>query len=199
MIIYDIEIENAIPGKNETRKENIKYCGGWTDYGNMGIACIGVFDTAIRRTRVFLKDNLDEFQKLISTSDCIIGFNNHRFDNRVLRANGIDLPLGRSYDILEEVWRSLKLSMNFHPATHGGLKLDAFAHANFRIRKTSDGAKAPIDWQEGRHGAVIDYCLADVEITRRLLNRILYNGSLKHPTTNDEIQIRKPSPEVNLK
>lgn len=196
MIIYDIEIEKAILGRNQTPVPNIKYCGGFTDYGNMGIACIGAFDTAIRRTRVFLKDNLDEFQRLISASDCIVGFNNHRFDNRILRANGIDLPLGKSYDILEEIWRGLGLSMNFHPATHGGLKLDAFAHANFRIRKTGDGANAPIDWQNGNQGKVIDYCLADVEITRLLLTRILFRGSLKHPTTGDEIPIRKPSPEV---
>lgn len=197
MIIYDIEIEKAILGRNETRRENIEYCGGFNDYGNMGIAVVGAFDTAIRRTRVFLKDNLDDFQKLISASDCVVGFNNHRFDNRILRANGIDLPLGRSYDILEEIWRSLGLSMNYNSATHGGLSLDNFAYANFRIRKTGNGALAPVDWQTGNQGKVIDYCLADVEITRLLLNRILYRGSLKHPTTNEEVPIRKPSPEVN--
>jgi len=196
MIIYDIEIEKAILGRRDTPKENIKYCGGFNDYQNMGIAVIGAFDTEVGRTRVFLKDNFADFQKLIDSTDCIIGFNNHRFDNRILRANGIDFGVGKSYDILEEIWRGLGLSMNFHPATHGGLSLDAFAYANFRIRKTGSGATAPIDWQEGRKGAVIDYCLADVEMTRRLVQKILWQGKLKHPVTNHDIIIRKPSPEV---
>lgn len=196
MIIYDIEIENAILGRNETPKSNIKYCEGFHDFANMGIACIGVADLSVGRTRVFLKDNLAEFEKIFRESDCIVGFNNHRFDNRLLIANGLTLPVGKSYDILEEIWKSLGLSITYRWETHGGLSLDEFAYANFKIRKTGSGATAPIDWQEGRKGKVIDYCLADVEMTRRLLQRIINKGSLKHPKTGEEIKIRRPSPEV---
>jgi hypothetical protein len=196
MLIYDIEIEKAILGKGETPKTGINYCGGFNDFANMGIACVGVYDFNIGRTRVFLKDNLAEFEKIFCASDCNVGFNNHRFDNRLLIANGLSFPVGKSYDILEEVWRGLGLSMTFRPETHGGLSLDNFAYANFRITKNGKGATAPIDWQEGRRGKVIDYCLSDVEITRRLLQRIVNKGSLKHPKTGEEIKIRKPSPEV---
>lgn len=196
MLVYDIEIEKAILGKNETPKANIKYCNGWGDFKNMGIAVIGVYDLNIGRTRVFLKDNLQEFGKLVEETDCIVGFNNHRFDNQLLLANGLMIKSGKSYDILEEIWRSLGLSMEYKWQTHGGLSLDELAYANFKIRKTGTGMKAPIDWQEGRRGSVIDYCLSDVEITRRLLNRITNRGSLKHPKTSQEIFIKKPSPEV---
>lgn len=196
MLVYDIEIEKAILGRGEVAKAHIKYCGGFNDFGNMGIACIGVADLAVGRTRVFLKDNLAEFEEIFRESDCNVGFNNHRFDNRLLVANGLSMPIGNSYDILEEIWKALGLSMNYRWETHGGLSLDEFAYANFKIRKTGKGAMAPIDWQEGRKGKVIDYCLADVEMTRRLLQRIQNRGSLKHPKTGEEIKIRKPSPEV---
>lgn len=196
MLIYDIEIENAILGRGEVSRSGIKYCSGFNDFANMGITVIGVYDCAIERSRIFLKDNLDEFEKIFRASDCNVGFNNHRFDNRLLIANKITMPVGKTYDILEEIWRGLGLSMTYRWETHGGLSLDEFAYANFKIKKNGKGANAPIDWQEGRKGKVIDYCLSDVEITRRLLNRIINKGSLKHPKTGEEIKIRKPSPEV---
>ncbi len=198
MIIYDIEIEKAILGRNKTRKPNIKYCDGFHDFENMGIACIGVHDLKIGRTRIFLKDNLSAFESLVRETDCVVGFNNRRFDDHILLANGVSLPEAKSYDILEQIWLSLRLPLEYDYKTHGGLNLDNFAYANCRIRKTGDGATAPIDWQEGRRGKVLDYCLADVEMTRRLLERIINQGSLKHPQTNEEIPIRKPSPEVKI-
>lgn len=196
MIIYDIETENAILGRNEFAKPNIKYCAGFDDFKNMGISVIGVIDLATERTRVYLKDNLAEFAALVQSCDCVVGFNNHKFDDKLLAANGVSIPDGKSYDILAEVWRGLGLGMRYRHETHGGLSLDALVHANFRIRKTGSGALAPIDWQEGRHGKVIDYCLADVELTRRLLDKIIKCGKLKNPKTGEEFAVRKPSPEV---
>jgi hypothetical protein len=38
--IYDLEIAKAIPPKVDAdRLPGIEYCGGWTDYANMGVAC----------------------------------------------------------------------------------------------------------------------------------------------------------------
>ncbi len=196
MIIYDIETENAILGRNEFAKDGIKYCGGWTDFAGMGISVICAHDLSTERTRVYLKDNLGEFAALVERCDCVVGFNNHRFDDLLLKAHGIEIPAGKSYDILEEVWRGLGLGMTYRYETHGGLSLDSIVYANLRHRKTGSGATAPIDWQEGRLGKVIDYCLADVELTRRLLVKIINCGRLKNPKTGEEFNIRKPSPEV---
>lgn len=197
MIIYDIETEKAILGRNEIAKSNIEYCTGFSDFSNMGISVIGTYDMATERTRVFLKDNLEEFGTLLNSTDCAIGFNNKNFDNKLLIANGVAMPNpNKFYDILQEIWHSLGIGTTFRPDTHGGLSLDAFVYANFKIRKTGKGADAPIDWQEGRKGKVIDYCLADVELTRRLLDKIIKCGKLRNPKTNEDIFIRKPSPEV---
>lgn len=197
MLIYDIEIEKAILGKKDIMKPNIEYCGGFDDFKNMGIACIGVFDMATERTRVFLKDNLDEFQQLVRNADCMVGYNSKRFDNRLLIANGVAIPHpNKFYDILEEIWKSLGIGTTYRHETHGGLSLNEVAYINLRCKKTGNGATAPIDWQENRRGKVIDYCLADVELTRRLLVKIINSGKLKNPQTGEEIAIRKPSPEV---
>ncbi len=42
MIIYDIEIENAILGRNETKKDGIKYCAGFQDFDGMVLVLIVV-------------------------------------------------------------------------------------------------------------------------------------------------------------
>jgi hypothetical protein len=196
MIIYDIETENAILGRNEVKQPDVKYCEGWHDFAGMGISCIGVIDYATETTRVFLKDNLQAFAELIRASNCIVGFNNHRFDNRLLMARGVPLPVGRSYDILEEIWRGLGLAPEFNYQTHGGLSLDAMVKANFGRSKTDSGALAPVLWQRGEHGRVIDYCLADVALTRMLLDRIIRRGELVDPRTGQKFSVRPPSPEV---
>lgn len=196
MIIYDIETENAILGRNESRRDGIKYCDGFHDFAGMGIACVGVIDYASESPRVFLADNLQTLGELVRSANVVVGFNNHRFDDRLLAANGIEIPDGRSYDILEEVWRGLGLAPEFNYRTHGGLSLGALAEANFRRRKTENGALAPVMWQQGERGRVIDYCLADVALTRMLLDRIIRRGELVDPRTGKTFPVRPPSPEV---
>lgn len=196
MIIYDVETEKAILGRNEKADQGIDYCAGFGDFANMGISVIGVYDYSVERPRVFLEDNFEEFQKLIDAAECVVGFNNHKFDNKLLDANNIKIPLEKSYDILEEIWKSLGIGTNFHPETHGGLSLDALVYANFKICKNGKGADAPKLWQCGRQGEVIDYCLADVELTRRLTEKILKSGKLRNPKTNLDICIRRPLSEV---
>lgn len=192
MLIYDIEIANAIPDSRNPRQPDITYCSGWSDYQGMGIAVIGCYDYATDRMRVFCQDNLIDFGTLAVTSDCVVGFNSHRFDNRILAANHITILPEKSYDILEEVWRGLGLGPDFRPETHGGYSLEALCRANFGKAKTGNGALAPIWWQRGGIGSVVDYCLQDITLTKKLLDRIIRAGFLTCPKTQSPISIRKP-------
>lgn len=191
MIIYDIEIEKAIPGGQQDNA-NVKYCKGWTDYAGMGIAVLACYDFSSDSSRVFMEDNLDEFAELIKHTDCLVGFNSHRFDNNILTANKIFVPGGRSYDILEEIYKSLGLGPKWDFKTHGGFSLDAMCEANFGRKKSGDGGLAPVNFQRGRIGSVVDYCLMDVTLTRKLLERIIKRGELINPKTGQLIKIRKP-------
>lgn len=185
-ILYDIEIIKAIPDKSPIPE--IQYCGGWNDHANMGISVIGfcqiltgdddpfaVLDTrdplssfAISKPDYLIGDEfgLAAFAKLANDADGVIGFNSRNFDDRVMLAVGY--PVATTYDLLEEVRIAAYGSADFLGAPKGySYKLGKIGEANGHA-KTGDGANAAIQWQNGEHRAVIEYCLNDVAITAQL-------------------------------
>jgi hypothetical protein len=174
-LIYDIEIVKAIPPKNHANRiPGIEYCNGWHDHGNMGVSVIGAYDYLEDRYRAFCRDNFDAFQQLVDEREWIVGFNSIAFDNRVVAAcELIRVPDEKSYDLLVELWRAAGLGPQYRHPTHAGFGLDAVCEANFGLKKSGHGALAPVDWQQGRIGSVIDYCLNDVRLTKRLLDQVL--------------------------
>lgn len=193
MIIYDVEIKRGIPGENEERFLGIEYCGGWRDFPNMGLAVICAYDCRDDRYRVFCEDNFSDFQALVDDRSVIVGFNNLAFDNRLCEANGIVVPAAKSYDVLVEVWAGAGLGPVFERATHGGFGLEALSDVNFGLKKSGNGAFAPVLWQQRKIGAVIDYCLEDVRLTRLLLERIMVSGVVRDPRDQDKtLMVRRP-------
>ena len=178
MIIYDCEIINT-PDQNPPK--GVKKCGGWRDFGNMGISCICAYDYTTDEYRVFLEDNLEAFQKLVNSHEVIVGFNSIAFDNRLCKAYGLSVQNEKRYDLLCEVRAACGLSLNFEDGKreeHVSLSLDALSERNFGLKKSGHGANAPILWQQGKFGAVIDYCLRDVMLTKKLMDRILNKGKV---------------------
>ena len=168
IIIYDSEIINCVPDWKTERDPAYKYCNGWGDYKGMGIAVICAFDFSEMRYRVFLEDNFDAFQELADSADIICGYNSHSFDDNLMEAHGIRVK--SNYDLLRFVRVASGQPADFtRGKTKGGYTLGAVAGANFGGSKTEDGAHAPKMWQDGKHGRVIDYCLEDVRLTRRII------------------------------
>jgi hypothetical protein len=194
-VIFDLEIENAIPDRKSTSMEGVKYCEGWHDHANMGISVLGALDWSLDRPRVFCKDNREEFRSL-TTDDSIlfVGFNSKRFDAKVVKQSwSMEIRAAYHYDILEEIWLAHNLDPDkFQPRTHGGFGLDAVCAANGMGGKSGNGALAPVDWQRGKIGAVIDYCLHDVYLTSRLFHRIHAGLHIICPKTGRELHLRKP-------
>ncbi|CAB5083340.1 hypothetical protein IST4116A_01234 [Burkholderia cenocepacia] len=178
-LIYDIEIVKAILGRGEERIEGIQYCDGWHDHAGMGISVIGAYDYAEARYRVFCEDNLDEFVALCAERAPLVSFNGIGFDDKVINAT-LDpysaMPKSFRYDLLAEIWRAAGLDPTFGGNSHTGYGLDATCEVNFGIRKSGNGAHAPIAWQQGRVGEVIDYCLNDIRITKRLFDHAVVLG-----------------------
>lgn len=181
MIVLDVEIKKAILGRGETPIEGIEYCKGWRDFEGMGIACVCTYDINTHLSRAFRFDEEDQkhaFENYIS-GEPTAGFNTRRFDNTLLHHHGVDVEKigGEHYDILEEIWIALGLNPDkFYPKTHGGWGLDAVCQATLGIAKTGHGALAPVWWQQGKQGKVIDYCLNDVWMEAQLLQWIIGNG-----------------------
>jgi hypothetical protein len=192
MLIYDLEILKAIPPDDAKNKHGaVKYCSGWRDFERMGISVIGAYDYKESRYRVFCLDNFGEFQRLVNIRNTLIGFNNIEFDNNLLRANGIEIDDNKCIDLLQIVWNAVGLKPPYNKDTHAGYGLNAICAANFGKEKSGRGDVAPVAWQMGNYGEVIDYCLNDIRLTKILYNHLDYYRSLKNPKTGTKIYIEK--------
>jgi len=185
IIVYDLEIIKAIQSRGEAIRPGIEYCGGWDDHAGMGISAITAYDYAADRYRVFLEDNFGEFVHLCKSRPTIIGFNSIQFDDRVCAAAGLDVVT--TYDLRVEILNALKEGKFAR-----GLNLDAIAAANLGTTKSGHGADAPANWQKGLKGDVIDYCLEDTRITKKIVDRILRFGELIDPRNKRVFPIRRP-------
>lgn len=193
-IIYDCEIVRAIQGRGEPRLPGIEYCGGWDDIENMGISVIGCYDVRDHRYRVFMRDNLDSFRALVDEAELIVGFNCLAFDNRLLRANGVAVDDERSYDLLVEMWRAHGLPGHYAGSRHNVFSLDACARANLGQGKSGHGELAPVLYQRGQYGELVDYCLQDVRLTWGLFSALFMQaGCLVSPKTNRRVPLRHPA------
>lgn len=197
LLIYDLEIVRAIRSNDqEPFKIGIEYCGGWDNKANMGISCLCVYDYAEDRYRVFFEDNMGAFYEL-ADKRTLVGFNSISFDDEVVKAyaqlRGLKAAVKTKYDLLVETWIAAGLPGVFQSnATHGNFGLGKMAQANLGIGKSGSGALAPVDWQQGRRGTVVDYCLHDVWMTKRLIDLVRVNrGALRDP--------RNPSRVLTLK
>ncbi len=187
MIIYDIEIQKLIPPKTGERLPDFAYCEGWTDYVGMGLACAVIYDAARQEYHVFDEFDLDKLKNRLDRADIICGFNNLNFDNNVLAAYDISIPRHKNYDILLEVAKAAGT-----PDNYSGLSLDAIASANLNLKKSGNGADAPKWYQSGSYGKLFNYCLADVRLTKQILDRIIETGHLINPRNNKWIRVRRP-------
>ncbi|HQU83885.1 MAG TPA: hypothetical protein PKY59_12195 [Pyrinomonadaceae bacterium] len=187
MLIYDIEIQNLIAKKGEEVLADFKYCKGFDDFFGMGFACAATFDTARNEYRIFDEFMLEDLKGALHRTDVIVGFNCIRFDNKVLAPYEISIPENKCYDLLIEIAKAAGT-----PNDYKGLSLGAICKANFGTEKTGDGKNAPILYQRGRFGELHDYCLADVRLTKQLLDKILECGHIINPRTNKWIRVARP-------
>lgn len=173
MIIYDAEIRNAILGRGETAVPGIHYCHGWGDYIGMGIACICTYDTHTHEPRVFLEDNIAEFAEYLKGQPTA-GFNSLGFDNKLLAAFGVEIELEDHFDIIRGIWDSDGINLDGTlNSRKRGWKLDNIMQHTFALAKSGSGAHAPIWWQQGRFGKVIDYCARDNWLAAKLAAHLL--------------------------
>ena len=133
--------------------------GGWHRADLMGISCAVLYDSKKDTYFEFLDDQVSQLVEHLKTCDLVVGFNIKKFDFRVL-GGYLDFSFGNLsvLDILEEV----------HGRLGYRLSLDHLASVTLGKKKTADGLQALRWWKQGRIREIIDYCKADVEITRDL-------------------------------
>lgn len=167
IVVYDCEIENVIDGVNVT----------WSTHDKMGLSVACLYDYRTDDWHVYLKNDLQAICDRLKTADLVVGFNTEGFDEKLLRGLGGDMPEKiKNFDMLYHS----RIATGWNPKDRfpKGLRLDNHLEHMFgkENMKTTHGENAPIWWQEGRHGEVISYCLADVKRERMLFEHIVEHG-----------------------
>lgn len=178
LVIYDTEIRHGVITHDNPAKSGYKYAKGWTDFPGMGISVICAYDILEARYRVFLEDNFSDFMELVEKRDGVLGFNNFRFDDKLLRDNGLYLSRTKSHDLADAIWHAAGIPQGEHPRR---LSLNACCAAHNLPQKSGNGADAPQDFQDGRIGRVIDYCLNDVRCTLHLYRYLVRCSGMIDP------------------
>ncbi|MDW7773954.1 MAG: DEAD/DEAH box helicase [Desulfobulbaceae bacterium] len=133
--------------------------GGWHRADRMGVSIAVLYDACTDAFLSFREDEIDRLIDHLFSLDLVIGFNNKRFDNRVLAAYTTqrlaDLP---ALDILEEIYTQLGYR----------LSLERLAEHTLGIRKNGSGLLALQWFKEGRLDLIDKYCCRDVKITKDL-------------------------------
>lgn len=174
-IVVDVEIQKCIGGEI-----------GWNDTHLLGVGCAVVYEYLSDRFRVYGHQDLQELRDRILQADRVSGFNTFNFDFPVIfgfqkndwvtpspEVARIKETLGeKSNDILRRIWVALGLNPDkFVPQTHGGYSLDVVSKGTLRANgKIANGAIAPVWYQAGEFGKLINYCVDDVALERDLTN-----------------------------
>ena len=104
------------------------------------------------------------------------------------QALGIQIPVNRSWDLL----RAVRVARGEGPGSVGGPNLDTLAKANFLQGKSGSGAFAPILWQKGKLGQVVDYCLNDCLTLKKLIELVIA-GRLRDPDSGRILPVTLPA------
>jgi len=107
----------------------------------------------------FTEETIGELIERLFALDLVVGFNNKRFDNKVLSPYTTS-DLGRlpSLDILETITDRLGYR----------LSLDRLAETTLKVKKTGNGLEALRWFKHGEISKLTEYCRKDVELTRDL-------------------------------
>ena len=164
-IVVDVEIQKTI---EETP-------GGWDATDKLGVAVAVVYEFLTDRFRVYgdTPAELIALRERLMRADRISGYNIWKFDFPVIFGlpgrSRVDALLPRTNDMLRRIWQSLGLNPDTFSRAHGGWKLDAVARGTLgSVGKIANGAQAPLWYQAGRWGEVVNYCVDDVTLERDL-------------------------------
>lgn len=143
--------------------------GGWGRIDKMGLSLAVLYDSSVDEYVTYMENEATRLVDHLYEFDIVVGFNNIRFDNRVLSAytdkNLNQLP---SLDLLGEVQNQLGYR----------LSLNSLAEHTLGEKKSADGLQALRWYKEGRFDQIRKYCRKDVEITRDLFLHALERGFL---------------------
>jgi DEAD/DEAH box helicase domain-containing protein len=131
--------------------------GGWHRADRMGISVAILYDSVSDSFKTYLEKDIPDLIRDLQTFDLVVGFNNKRFDNKVLSAYSVfNLATLPTLDIMEKISNRLGYR----------LSLDRLAEHTLGVKKSANGLQALQWYKEGKMEEIIRYCRQDVKITR---------------------------------
>jgi DEAD/DEAH box helicase domain-containing protein len=144
---------------------------GGSDPADLKIALVGIHDSETGTYQSFLEPELPKLWPVLERTDILVGYNSDHFDIPLLnKYYPGDLSRIRSLDLMVEMYKSMGRRV----------KLDAVAEGTLGMNKSAGGAQSLVWWRAGEIDKVRAYCLKDVEITKKIFDYALKNGSLKY-------------------
>lgn len=158
IITFDIETSNQFSDV------------GSSDPTALDISVVGIHDSKTGGLQAFFVDEFPKLWKVLENADALVGYNSDHFDIPILnKYYPGDLKRIKSIDLLKEI----------HSVLGRRVRLDAVAEGTLKMRKSGNGLDALKWWRNGEREKVRDYCLKDVEITRKVFDYALANNALK--------------------
>ena len=144
---------------------------GSSDPADLTLALVAVYDSGTNSYDSFIESELPRLWKMLELADVIVGYNSDHFDIPLLnKYYPGDLTRIRSIDIMKKIYE----------VAGRRIKLDSVAAATLGEGKSSDGLQSLKWWRAGEIDKVRQYCIKDVELTKRLYEYALEHGSLKY-------------------
>ena len=158
-VVFDIETANWMDEIGSGNPEDLT------------IALVGAHDSETGTYGSYLEHELPQLWKILERTDILVGYNSDHFDIPLLnKYYPGDLTRIKSIDLMQEVYRALGRR----------LKLDTLAEATLGEKKSADGMQSLKWWRAGEVDKVREYCIKDVELTKRLFDYAVENQGLKY-------------------
>jgi len=161
--------------------ETANWMSGSWDPSQLDIAIVCTHDSETGEYQSFLESELTELWKILERTDMLVGYNSDHFDIPLLnKYYPGDLTRIKSLDLMKEV----------QIVVGRRLKLDSIAEATLGERKIASGTQSLQWWKAGEVEKVREYCLKDVEITRKLFDHALQHGAVRYRDMNQSREVK---------
>lgn len=158
IVVFDIETRNLF---SEVAS---------SDPAALDLSIVGIHDSKTNLYTTYLQEELPKLWKIIEETDMLVGFNSDHFDIPLLnKYYPGDLTKIKSLDLLKEI----------HAVLGRRIRLDTVAEGTLKSGKSGNGLEAIKWWREGEIDKIREYCLKDVEITKKIFEYALENQSVK--------------------
>jgi DEAD/DEAH box helicase domain-containing protein len=159
-VVFDIETANWM---SDT---------GTGDPADLTIAIVCIHDSETDSYSSYLESELPQLWPILERTDILVGYNSDHFDIPLLnKYYPGDLTRIKSLDLMKEA----------QIAVGRRLKLDAVAEGTLGENKLDGKNGQSINWwRAGEVEKVREYCLKDVELTKRIMDYALKNGSIRY-------------------